>query len=291
MLRVVDHGQRPDVSRIPVVKIDANGATQTLDTIAVEEPLELRLAWGEAGERHEEPVSITMRTPGSDLELAIGFLLGEGILHGRGDVLRASHVGAPVGSHGTSNTVLIEVAHDASHDVARLARHFYATSSCGVCGKASMDLLRLAAPPLPALAIPALSRDVLHGLPTTLRHSQPAFEETGGLHAAALFDETGKLLVLREDVGRHNAVDKVVGAMSMNDAWPATRSILLVSGRASFELVQKALMAGVPILAAVGAPSSLAVDLAREVGMTLVGFLRDARFNIYSGRERIVTRE
>jgi FdhD protein len=283
----VSEAPRSDITRVPVLRVEGGQTTQTLDALAVEEPLEIRLAWGSGETRHDEPVSITMRTPGSDLELALGFLLGEGIVHRRSDVVQAKHVGAPARPDGTSNSVSIELVNDASRELHRLTRHFYTTSSCGVCGKASIDLLRLGAPPIGALALPALSRAVLQGLPTTLRQSQLAFEKTGGLHAAAIFDAAGSLLVLREDVGRHNAVDKVVGALAANGGLPASHSVLLVSGRASFELVQKALMAGVPLLAAVGAPSSLAVELAREVGMTLVGFLRDGRFNVYAGRERI----
>src|SRR5580658_5998000 len=160
--------------------------SQALDTLAVEEPLELRLAWGSGEERHDEPISITMRTPGSDLELAVGFLLGERIVKRQSDVVDVRHVGPPARPDGTTNIVRVELAHDASHDVGRLERHFYATSSCGVCGKASIDLLRLESVPLTDHA-PVVTREVLHGLPTTLRQSQPAFDQTGGLHAAALF--------------------------------------------------------------------------------------------------------
>jgi FdhD protein len=278
---------RSDITRVPVVKVVGSEGSHALDALAVEEPLEIRLAWGTGETRHDEPVSITMRTPGNDVELAIGFLLGEGIVQRASDVVLAKHVGPPMRSDRTSNTVIVELAHDASREIERLARHFYTTSSCGVCGKASVDLLRLGAPRIRASDSPRFPHETLHALPATLRKRQSAFEETGGLHAAALFDAEGSLAVLREDVGRHNAVDKVVGAIAANGGLPASKQGLLVSGRASFELIQKALMAGVPLFAAVGAPSSLAVELAREVGMTLVGFLRDGRFNIYAGRERI----
>jgi FdhD protein len=280
----------PDVTRVPVVRFVGSEASHALDALAVEEPLELRLAWSSGGASHEQPVSITMRTPGHDFELAVGFLLGEGVLRQARDVIQTRHVGPPLRPDGTSNAVVVELGVDPSREIQMLARHFFATSSCGVCGKATIDSLRTRAAPLRDTALPRLAHEVLYALPTSLREGQSAFERTGGIHAAALFDAEGRLLVLREDVGRHNAVDKVVGAMSDKAQLPASQAILLLSGRASFELVQKALMAGIPMLAAVGAPSSLAVDLAREVGMTLVGFLRDGRFNIYAGHHRLTSR-
>ncbi len=283
----MDDAIRPSITRVAVVKVEGALASDAIDTLAVEDPLEIRLAWPAAGGDHDEPVSITMRTPGHDLDLAVGFLVGEGIVKGGTEVVAVAHVGPRSRPDGTSDRVKVSLARDASGEVGRLARNFYATSSCGVCGKASIDMLRTLAPRLAEGTHLALLPGVLHGLPRTLRARQAAFEETGGLHAAALFDSLGELSIVREDVGRHNAVDKVVGALAMKGALPASNSVLLVSGRASFELVQKALMAGVPALAAVGAPSSLAVELAREAGMTLVGFLRDGRFNVYSGRERV----
>lgn len=283
----MDDTFRPSITRVPVVKVEGDAGAHAIDTLAVEEPLEIRLAWPD----HDEPVSITMRTPGHDPELAVGFLVGEGIVRRSADVVAVAHVGPRARPDGTSNAVRVVLARDASSDIGRLARHFYATSSCGVCGKSSVDALRIAAPALPTSAHPTLSPDVLHALPATLRASQPAFEETGGLHAAALFDTRGELTLVHEDVGRHNALDKVIGTLAMKNALPAPDAVLLVSGRASFELVQKTLMAGVPILAAVGAPSSLAVELARDTGMTLVGFLRNGRFNVYAGRARILGAE
>jgi FdhD protein len=285
---MMDDALRPSVTRVPVVKVLGATAAHAIDTLAVEEPLEIRLVWRSPTREHDEPVSITMRTPGHDVELAIGFLVGEGMVSRSGDVVRAAHVGPAARADGTSNAVRVELARDASRDIGRLSRHFYATSSCGVCGKASIDLLRTMAPALAESTSSALTPQVLETLPHTLRARQPAFEETGGLHAAALFDARGDLSLVREDVGRHNALDKVIGALATKNALPASESVLLVSGRASFELVQKALMAGVPVLAAVGAPSSLAVELAREAGMTLVGFLRNGRFNVYAGRQRLV---
>jgi FdhD protein len=283
----VDDALRPSITRVAVVRVEGTTEAHAIDTLAVEEPLEIRLAWTVGDAKRDEPVSITMRTPGHDLELAIGFLVGEGIVKQSSDVLGAAHVGPGARADGTSNTVRVELARDATQDLGRLTRHFYATSSCGVCGKASIDALRIQAPALAESVIPAWTPEVLHALPATLRARQPAFEETGGLHAAALFDAKGNLSIVREDVGRHNALDKVVGARAMKNALPASESLLLVSGRASFELVQKALMAGVPALAAVGAPSSLAVELAREAGMMLVGFLRNGRFNVYAGHGRL----
>jgi FdhD protein len=283
----VNDALRPSITRVPVVRVEGTTAAHAIDTLAVEEPLEIRLAWTSGDSHHDEPVSITMRTPGHDVELAIGFLVGEGIVKQSSDVVGAAHVGPGARPDGTSNAVRVELVRDATYDLGRLARHFYATSSCGVCGKASIDALRIQAPALAESALAVWTPDVLHALPATLRARQAAFEETGGLHAAALFDAKGNLSIVREDVGRHNALDKVVGALAMQNALPASESLLLVSGRASFELVQKALMAGVPGLAAVGAPSSLAVELAREAGMTLVGFLRNGRFNVYAGRGRL----
>jgi FdhD protein len=279
----------PSITRVPILKVEGAVGRTAIDALAVEEPLELRLLCGPHGHRRDEPLSITMRTPGSDLELAVGFLVGEGIVRGKEAILSVGHEGRAVRPDGTSNVVKVVLAEDIRVDLARLERHFYTTSSCGVCGKTSIEALRMTLHPVLPDRSPLVPARILHALPDVLRASQATFDATGGLHAAALFDTTGKLLYLREDVGRHNAVDKVVGALALTDALPATAAILLVSGRASFELVQKARMAGVPLLAAVGAPSSLAVDLARDGGMTLVGFLRDDRFNVYAGPDRIVS--
>jgi FdhD protein len=281
------HG--PSITRVPILRVEGAVGATAIDTLAVEEPLELRLVWGPKSERRDKALSITMRTPGSDLELAVGFLVGEGIVRHQEAVHSVRHEGRALRPDGTSNVVRVELAEEVDVDVARLERHFYTTSSCGVCGKTSIEALRMTAYPLPSEGAPLIAAAVLHALPRALRASQATFDETGGLHAAALFDPSGELLTLREDVGRHNAVDKVVGGLCFRGELPASAAVLLVSGRASFELVQKARMAGVPVLAAVGAPSSLAVELAREGGMTLVGFLRDGRFNVYSGLDRIAT--
>jgi FdhD protein len=226
-----------------------------------------------------------MRTPGHDFDLASGFLLTEGIVRGREQIASVRHLGLPEGD--LQNVVRVELRQGIEVDLDRLERHFYTTSSCGVCGKTSIAAIEATGLQPLASDGPVVACDVLHALPATLREAQNVFEHTGGLHAAALFDPAGQLLGVREDVGRHNAVDKIIGSELLAGRLPLAERVLLVSGRASFELVQKALAAGIPILAAVGAPSSLAVALAERNRMTLVGFLRDGRFNIYCGRSRI----
>jgi FdhD protein len=228
-----------------------------------------------------------MRTPGADNELAAGFLFTEGIVHGRKQIVNVRHCGPGSPDKHLNNTVVVELADGVDLDLKPLERNFYTTSSCGVCGKSSIEALRTGAAPLDAGEL-TISAEILKRLPAILRDSQAVFDQTGGLHASALFDHEGELDIVREDVGRHNALDKVIGAKFLHGQLPLSDRILLVSGRASFELVQKALMAGIPVLAAVGAPSSLAVELAEEFGMTLVGFVRDGTFNIYTGAKRIV---
>jgi FdhD protein len=271
-----------------------NGSIST-DALAIEEPLEIRL--GIPGENKHKAISITMRTPGDDAELAAGFLFTEGIIQRPGQIKQIRHCGLAIGRNsGTvdrskalnSNTIRVDLRDDATVDLKRLERHFYTTSSCGVCGKTSIDALKTGAEKLPDKHRPQIAAELINSLPDVLRASQNVFDQTGGLHASALFTVDGALEIVREDVGRHNALDKVIGAKFLADEMPRSDSILLVSGRASFELVQKALMAGIPVLAAVGAPSSLAVELATEFGMTLIGFVRDGRFNIYCGEERVV---
>jgi FdhD protein len=246
------------------------------DYLAVEEPLEIRI--------DQNPLSVTMRTPGNDLELAAGFLLAEGIIERREQVKLELDRNAEGASRG--NVVRVELAAGASVDLEKMRRHFFATSSCGICGKASIDSVRsrILHPPNPKFQV---SAETLIGLPDSLRRSQAVFGRTGGLHAAAAVDANGKALVLREDIGRHNAVDKVIGWALLENRLPLADSILFVSGRGGFEIVQKAIVAGVPVVASVSAPSSLAVRLARELRLTLVGFLRGQRFLIYAGEERI----
>ncbi len=240
----------------------------------------MRLSYDVDGRRVHVPVSVTMRTPGHDGELAVGFLYSEGIVVAREQV-------SGVRACGGGNVVRVDLAAGASVDLTRLERHFYTSSSCGVCGKASLETVQVCARHCLAEGMPVIDAEVIHHLPEVLRASQTVFEHTGGLHAAALFNTEGKLLCLREDVGRHNALDKLIGAQFLAGRTPLSDTVLLVSGRASFELVQKAVVAGIPILAAVGAPSSLAVSLARKHGLTLIGFVRPDRFNLYTGTERI----
>jgi FdhD protein len=254
--------------------------------VATEEPLEIQLGLERRGGiRTVRSVSVTMRTPGADAELAAGFLFTEGILSSPGQV--ESIAPAPDGTGGSGNRIRVTLRPGVDVDLRSLERNFYTASSCGVCGKASLEALRMNGrasldPDLPVVEAAALSR-----MPSILRQSQSVFDRTGGLHAAALFDASGNLLGLREDVGRHNAVDKVLGEQFLGGAMPLSGRVLFVSGRASFELMQKAVTAGIAVLAAVGAPSSLAVDVARGFGATLVGFVRDGRMNVYSGAQRI----
>jgi FdhD protein len=272
----------PDSALAPVRVCRVSDARSTLqpDLLAVEEPLEVRLGHTVDERRVHTSVSVTMRTPGHDEELAVGFLFTEGILVTPAQV-------ADVRNCGGGNVVRVDLATDVDVDLARLQRHFYTSSSCGVCGKASLEAVRVPARHHLAPGLPVVEAEVIHQLPQELRAAQAVFDRTGGLHAAALFDTQGKLLCSREDVGRHNALDKLIGSRFLAGAAPLSDSVLLVSGRASFELVQKAVVAGIPILAAVGAPSSLAVGLAREHGMTVIGFVRPDRFNVYAGAERV----
>lgn len=257
------------------------------DLLAVEEPLEIRLGFAQNGRLTHKSISITMRTPGSDEDLAVGFLFTEGIVQKPEQIRRVEHCGLPDKTTGLRNTIRVDLVEAASIDYKKLERHFYTTSSCGVCGKSSIAALHTGACKIEKTDFPFLSSGTINFLPERLRAAQTLFDRTGGLHAAGLFDADGKLIAVREDVGRHNAVDKLIGAEFLADRLPLSDKILQVSGRASFELVQKALMAGIPILSAVGAPSSLAVELAREFGMTVLGFVRDNHFNVYCGAQRI----
>jgi FdhD protein len=273
--------------RRKVIRIRDGAVSTRPDTLVAEEPLEIRL--------NGKPLAITMRTPGDDFALAAGFLVSEGVF-GEADELQniVYCAGATVDGSNTYNVVDVRTAPGVVLPDITLERNVYTTSSCGLCGKASLDAVRTTArwaiddgaeaPPV------RLEPALLAGLPDRLRAAQRVFDRTGGLHAAALFTEDGELLDVREDVGRHNAVDKLVGRALQRGDLPLSRTILLVSGRASFELAQKAVMAGIPVLAAVSAPSSLAVDLAAETGLTLVGFLRGPSMNVYAGEHRIALR-
>ncbi|HEX7082129.1 MAG TPA: formate dehydrogenase accessory sulfurtransferase FdhD [Gammaproteobacteria bacterium] len=263
------------------------GAGVEDDVVATEEPLEIRLGYFVGREHREQSISVTMRTPGKDLELAVGFLFTEGIVRASRDVASVGPCGPPA-ADGLVNVVRVELAPDVEVDLDRLERHFYTSSSCGVCGKSSLEAVAVQSRYDIASVRFEIGRDVLGGLPEALRARQDVFDQTGGLHASGLFDAAGTIHLVREDVGRHNALDKLIGNRLMADALPLTDYGIVVSGRASFELMQKAMMAGCPLLAAVGAPSSLAVQLAEEFGMTLVGFLKRDRFNIYSRPDRVV---
>jgi FdhD protein len=247
------------------------------DFLAAEEPLEIRIG--------ENPLSVTMRTPGHDLELAAGFLFTEGLIHRRDQITALEHATNDVdGKRG--NVVRAELVAEVLPDFDKLRRHFFAASSCGICGKASIDAVRsrLLQTPNPKFRV---APNLITNLPDVLRSAQDVFERTGGLHAAALFEADGHLLIVREDIGRHNAVDKVVGWALLNDRVPLSECILLVSGRGGFEIIQKAIVAGIPVVASVSAPSGLAVQLARELNLTLIGFLRGNRFVVYAGDDRI----
>jgi len=247
---------------VPIKRVPGSAGD---DLVVVEEPLEIRVG--------DRPLSVTMRTPGDDFDLAVGFLFTEGLLRDPAEIESIRHWGSPN---------VVRVAVSVPLDLSKVQRHFYATSSCGICGKASIDAIRVQAPPIESAA--RIDSDVLARLPDALRTTQPAFDATGAIHAAAAFTAGGMLVRAREDVGRHNAVDKVIGSLFLEGR---RAEVLVVSGRAGFEIVQKAVVAAIPIVVAVGAPSSLAVDLARESGQTLAGFVREGRFNVYSGGERI----
>ena len=271
------------VSRTKIKKINASNSTDADDMLAVEEPMEIRLEFGPQNKRVQKSISVTMRTPGNDEELATGFLYTEGIISAPVDIVSVIHPKAD-----NENIILVSLNEHLIPAFGQLERNFYTTSSCGVCGKASIEAVRTACNIPDSFDKLRVTATMIYELPGLLRKQQEVFENTGGLHACALFDTSGKLLFSREDVGRHNALDKLIGAAYKADSLPLDKHMLLLSGRASFELVQKAVMAGIKIVAAVGAPSSLAAEMAEEWGMTLIGFLRGERFNIYSGAERIV---
>ena len=272
---------------IDVSKVSGDQRVSIADSVAIEEPLEIQLSYPSAEGAAAKSVSITMRTPGDDVELAMGFLFTEGIIRSGKQVTSVEHCGATAPESGLRNIIRVKLKPGVDVDLGRLKRHFYTTSSCGVCGKASLDALRITGQESLADKTATFRRNAIVALPDKLMARQKVFTKTGGLHAAAVFDQNGEILFVREDVGRHNAVDKVVGALLLEDMLPANELGLIVSGRASFELMQKTLVAGIPLLAAVSAPSSLAVQTAKEFDMTLIGFLRNGKFNIYSGAQRV----
>jgi FdhD protein len=293
------HGTQRTVIQTSVVKVAGLIARQVEDNLVTEEPLEIQLGFGPVGSRQRKSISVTMRTPGNDFELVAGFLMTEGVVRDANDIEKIAYAmhddpgtkkntetDIPLPEGATGNTVRVELVPDVSVSMANLERNFYTTSSCGICGKASLLALRTVCP-LRVYNTFALDVSVLYRLPGRLRDAQGVFGQTGGLHGAGLFDANGDLLAAREDVGRHNAVDKLIGSEFLADRTPLRNSLLLLSGRASFELMQKALMGGVPMVASVGAPSSLAVKVAREFDITLIGFLRENQFNIYHGEKHI----
>ncbi len=276
------------VATTTILKVERQGTQKKSDLLAVEEPLEIRLGFGPAHERIQKSLSVTMRTPGHDLELTLGFLFTEGIIQNYPAIHRIHHCEQVEKEEERGNVVKVELKPEIEIDFRKLERHFYTNSSCGVCGKASIESLELSSCPVLPPDSPIFPSSLIHHLPEKLRQVQNVFEHTGGLHAAALFDTKGELLLIREDVGRHNALDKLIGATLYQSDFSVSDTLLLLSGRISFELVQKTLRAGIPIIAAVGAPSSLAVKVAQTFNLTLIGFLREQRFNIYTGSQRIV---
>jgi FdhD protein len=284
------------VTETAVEKITGLTSREVQDSVAVEEPLEIQLGYGPADYRRTKSIAVTMRTPGNDCELAAGFLMTEGVVHDANDIEQIAYALPHVKTSRQNtmiatadpvrSTVRVELATDVPVSIANLQRNFYTTSSCGICGKASLLALQTVCPPRVENNF-RIDADVLYRLPGYLRKAQGVFDRTGGLHGVGLFDSGGHLFAVREDVGRHNAVDKLIGSEFLADRTPLRSNLLLLSGRASFELLQKALMGGVPMVASVGAPSSLAVQVAREFDIILIGFLREDHFNIYHGREHI----
>ncbi|MGZ3814386.1 MAG: formate dehydrogenase accessory sulfurtransferase FdhD [Mucilaginibacter sp.] len=279
------------IIRLPIVKVVHDENIKTTDALAIEEPLEIRLEYGSTAERKVQNISVTMRTPGQDKELAMGFLFTEGIVKHCSDIRSIEHCFIACAEN-KENVIQVSLNEGSTPNLNNTERNFYTTSSCGVCGKASISAIRtVSAFSGEGRAENHIHADVLYHLPSILQQRQDVFADTGGLHASALYNALGELILVREDVGRHNALDKLIGAALNKDILPLDQHILLLSGRASFELVQKATMAGINIIAAVGAPSSLAVQLAEEFNITLVGFLRGQRFNIYTQPQRILLPE
>jgi FdhD protein len=270
------------VEHIKIQKISSGENKETEDKVAVEEPLQIQLEYSTSSGRMLKNIAVTMRTPGNDEELAAGFLFTEGIIKNAEDISEIKR------SHADENIVQVILKENTIPALGNAARNFYTTSSCGVCGKASIDAINTVSVFTTEKDSLLINATVLYNLQDNIKKQQQVFEDTGGIHASALFDCSGAFIMLREDVGRHNALDKIIGAALIKNELPLNNCLLFLSGRASFELVQKAVMAGIKVIAAVGAPSSLAVEMAKENDITLIGFLRNERFNIYSGKERIV---
>ncbi|MFI5151240.1 MAG: formate dehydrogenase accessory sulfurtransferase FdhD [Bacteroidia bacterium] len=281
---------RPSVTSVSVKKINGAQAHHTDDLLAAEEPLEIRIGFGARHEREQKTISVTMRTPGNDFALAAGFLFTEGIIRKATDIVSVAYCEGSNSSENNGNRVRVELQEEVSVDIPLLERNFYTTSSCGICGKTSIDAIRTLCPPYPDDTL-TISKNIIHSLPGKLLAHQTIFKHTGGLHSCAFFDPYGDLLLQTEDIGRHNALDKLIGTVLLSGKINLSEGILLLSGRASFELIQKSAMAGIHIVAAIGAPSSLAVETASAFGISLIGFLREERFNIYTGDKRISDRE
>jgi len=308
--RIIDPGSSViqenarDEAHVPVHKtfvqrITGQSSQRVQDSLSIEEPLEIQLGYGHASSRKKKSISVTMRTPGDDFNLAAGFLMTEGVVHDASDIETIAYAPYPFNesrsgsnidatriANSRANAVRVDLAPDVPVSVANLDRNFYTTSSCGICGKASLLALRTVCPPRVKNTL-RVEAQLLYMLPGRLREAQETFDRTGGLHAAGLFSSSGELITVREDVGRHNAVDKLIGSEFLADRTPLRRCLLLLSGRASFELLQKAVMAGIQLVASIGAPSSLAVQVAKEFDITLVGFLQQNRLNIYHGSQHI----
>ena len=279
------------VAPVNIIKVSLDSLEEKPDLVAVEEPLEIRLGYGSMDNRQQRSVSVTMRTPTHDFELALGFLYSESIITFYNQILSVKYC-VDAGKQATENIVRVELNPDVIFNIKTLQRNFYATSSCGVCGKASIEAIDNMICNLPKQKLEPnalkVGKNYIVNLPKSLSQHQKLFEYTGGLHAAALFDESGKIISVREDIGRHNALDKLIGNALTQDLLPLNGKVLLMSSRASFELIQKAVMANIHIIVTIGAPSSLAVQTAEQFGITLIGFLRNESFNIYTGKERII---
>lgn len=277
--------RKENTQRLPILRVENGVAKRQIDVLATEEPLEIRIAWDENGKHVCHSIAVTMRTPGHDFELAAGFLLSEGIITERANIKNIRYCQNPKVPQ-PGNIVTVQLSGQPAFDPKRFSRNVLTNSSCGICGRQSLEMVRNLCPRRPA-GHSKIGREGLAAALSYLNETQEVFSKTGGLHASALFDKKGCCIALHEDVGRHNALDKIVGAMLMSGSLPGSDTLLLVSGRLSFELVQKALIAGMPCIAAIGAPSNLAVEMAQEFGMTLIGFLSEQRFNVYAGAERV----
>jgi len=275
------------VNPVKIKKILGDSQTLTHDLIVVEEPLEIRVGYGLEAQRQQVTITVTMRTPDDDEHLCLGFLYNEGVISSSKEVLSAKYCNNNVEEDGGDNVMRVELASDIGFKPNDYKRNFYTNSSCGVCGKASIEHVKQVCEPVANTDLKVSVKTIL-GLEQVLESTQDIFKHTGGLHACGLFDSHGKILLYKEDVGRHNALDKLIGSLLLSNLLPADNNILLLSGRISFELVQKAVRAGIPIIAAIGAPSSLSIALAKECGVTIIGFLKERGFNIYTGFDRII---